>query len=535
MTKHTMTTRRTLLRAGTLAGIGGLAAPALILPREAQTQTRGGTLNTIINPEPPVLVLGVNFQGPTLIVGSKIYQGLLAFDFNLNPQPMLAKSFTKSPDGTTYTFNLQENVKWHDGRPFTADDVIFSITKFLMELSPRSRPVYQRITEASAPNPHTVVFKLNAPFEPFPLIFDVTNSPMVPKHLYDGTDYRNNPNNQTPVGTGPFRFQEWRRGNYIHLTRFQDYWKPGQPYLENIYYRIIPDSQSRATALQSGQVQMTTAGDIEPFDVPRFQQMANLNVDTRGWEMFAPLSWIEMNNRHEQLKDARVRRALAMALDRDFIVQRLWFGVGKPATSPIASATRFHDPSVRLPAYNPREAMQLLDAAGLRAGAGGVRTRLKFLNLPYGEVWTRLGEYIRQAFAQIGVQLEMESTDAGGWVRRLGQWEYELTPNFVFQYGDPTLGVQRTYISSNIQRVPFSNTAGYSNPRVDELFARAASAAETEQRRAAFSEAQKILAEDMPLLWLLELRFPTIHDRRVRNVITGGTGVHFPYDDVSIG
>src|SRR5882724_11981109 len=229
--------RRTLLTTA-------LAAPALILPRalraQAPTQAaprRGGTLNMILNPEPPVLVLGVNNQGPTLAAASKIYQGLLRYDFRLEPQPELAKSWTLSPDGTTYTFQLQENVKWHDGRPFTADDVVFSISKFHMELSPRSRAIFQRITEVTATGPTTVVIKIREPFEPFLLMFDVTATAIVPKHIYDGSDYRNNPANATPIGTGPFKFNEWRRGNYVHLTRFPEYWRAGQPYLDEIYYR----------------------------------------------------------------------------------------------------------------------------------------------------------------------------------------------------------------------------------------------------------------------------------------------------------
>ncbi len=528
-----------LRRRDFLAAAGAsLAAPAVLGPSESLAQgtpRRGGTLNMILNPEPPVLVLGVNNQGPTLAAASKIYEGLLRYDFQLRPQPALAKSWTVSPDGTLYTFNLQENVKWHDGRPFTADDVVFSIGKFHMELSPRARAILQRITEIAAPNATTVTMKLREAFEPFLLMFDVTATAIVPKHVYDGTDYRNNPANATPIGTGPFKFNEWRRGNYIHLTRFADYWKPGQPYLDDIYYRIIPDSASRGLALQSGQVQLTQSNDIEPFDVPRFQQMPNLMVETRGWEYYGPLSWIEVNHRVQPLGDVRFRRALSLAIDRNFILNRLWFGVGKVATGAFSSATRFHDPNTRLDAYNPREAAAMLDAMGLRPDAQGVRARLKFLHLPYGEVWTRLGEYLRQAFAQIGVQLTMESVDAGAWARRLAEWDYELSINFVYQWGDPTLGVERTYVSSNIQRVTFTNTGGYSNPQVDALFERGRTAVRAEDRQTAFSELQRLLVAEVPQIWLMELAFPTIYDRRYKDVIVGGTGVQASFGDVYIG
>ena len=529
-----MTTARTLGRRTMLAGTA--AAPALMTLAEARAQgvapRRGGLLNTIITPEPPLLILGVNNQGPTLIVASKIYQGLLSVTPTLEPIPVLARSWTRSEDGLTYTFVLQQGVKWHDGRDFSAEDVIFSIMKFHMEVNPRARAILQRIDRAEAPDAHTVRFTLKAPFEPFLLIFDVTGCAIVPRHIYEGTDFRNNPANATPIGTGPFRFAEWQRGNFIRLVRNETYWREGQPFLDGITWRVVPDSQSRALALQTGQVQMTTSNDIEPFDVPRFQAQPNLQVALNGWEYFSPLSWIEINHRLDTLKDARFRRAMAHAVDRNFIAQRLWFGMGKPATGPIASTTRFYDPAAQMPAFNPREAIAILDGMGLRPNAQGIRASFRMLQLPYGEVWNRLSEYLRQAMRQVGIEVTLESTDVAGWVRRLANWEYETTINFVYQWGDPTLGVERTYVTSNIQRIAFTNTAGYSNPEVDRLFEAARNAGDANERRRFFSEVQKKLVEDVPLVWLMELAIPTIHDRRLQNVITTGTGVHKSFDDV---
>ena len=512
------------------------ATPVLMSVQDALAQgitpRRGGTLQTILSPEPPVLQIGVNQQGPTLVAAPKIFQGLLTFSPTLEPLPVLAKSWTISPDGKEYVFSLQENVKWHDGRPFTADDVVFSITKFHMELAPRARAIFSLIETCEARGPHTVRIVLKQPFQPFLLMFDATACAIVAKHLFDGTDYRTAPAVQRLIGTGPFKFTEWQRGNFIRLDRFDDYWKPGQPYLDTIIYRIIPDSQSRRLALETGQVQITQGSDIEPFDIPALRQRPNLNVNTAGWEYFSPLSWIELNHRVAPLNDPKVRRALSMAIDRNFIVNRLWFGVGKPATNPVASTTRFHDTNAKIAAFNVAQANALLDEAGHRRNAQGVRFTLKHIVLPYGEIWSRLSEYLRQAFRQVGVQLELESTDAGSWARRVGNWEYETTINFVYQFGDPTLGVERTYVSTNIQRVTFTNTGGYANPRVDALFQQARNAAAAPDRQRAFSEVQRLLCEEVPQIWLMELAFPTIHDRRVNNVITSALGVHRSFDDV---
>jgi peptide/nickel transport system substrate-binding protein len=438
-----------------------------------------------------------------------------------------------SDDKLAYTFHLQDNVKFHDGQPMTADDVIFSITKFHTELSPRARPIFAKIKSAIAPDPQTVVLTLDAPFEPFMLMFDVTACAIVPKHIYDGTDYRTNPANQKPIGTGPFQFVEWQRGNFIRMKRFEDYWKPGQPYLDEIIYRIIPDSQSRALALQTGQVQMTQANDIEPFDVPRFKAMPNLEVELKGWEYASQLSWIEINHRVKPLDDVRVRQAISHALDRNFILNRLWFGIGKVATGPIASTTKFYDPAVaKLQAYDPKKANELLDAAGLKPDSKGVRFTIKQLSLPYGEVWTRLSEYFRTALRQVGIEVVLETTDAGAWARRIGDWDYETSTNFLSQYGDPTLGVERSYVSSNIKKITFTNTGGYSNPKVDELFATARNSADPAVRQQAFSEAQKILCDEVPQIWLMELAWPTIHEKKLHNVITSAMGPNACFDNV---
>jgi len=512
------------------------AGPVLMRAQDAMAQgvapRRGGTLQTILSPEPPVLQIGVNNQGPTLVLAPKIFQGLLTFSPTLEPIPVLAKSWTISPDGKEYVFRLQENVKFHDGRPMTADDVVFSIMRFHMELAPRARAIFSLIETCEATDPHTVRIVLKQAFQPFLLMFDVSACAIVAKHLFDGQDFRNAPAVQRPTGTGPFKFTEWQRGNFIRLDRFDDYWKPGQPYLDTVIYRIVPDSQSRRLALETGQVQLTQASDIEPFDIPALRQRQNLVVNTAGWEYFSPLSWIELNHRVAPLNDPRVRKAMSMAIDRNFIVQRLWFGVGKAATNPIASTTRFHDANQRIAAFNVREANALLDAAGLRANAQGIRATIKHIVLPYGEIWSRLSEYLRQAMRQIGIQLELESTDAGSWARRVGNWEYESTINFVYQFGDPTLGVERTYVSSNIQRVTFTNTGGYSNPQVDALFQTARTSPAAADRQRAFSEVQRILCDEVPQIWLMELAFPTVHERRLNNVITTGLGVHTSFDDV---
>ena len=267
----------TIRRAALLSAL----AVSLVLPGAAIAQTRGGTLTAIVQPEPPILMLGLNQQGPTQYVAGKIYQGLLTYDENLKPLPSLAKAWKVSPDGLTYTFELQTGVKWHDGKPFSSEDVVFSMDKFLRTVHPRARLVINKYVESiNAPDASTVVIKLKEPFAPFLSIFVVDNMPMVPKHIYEGTDFATNPANQTPIGTGPFKFKEWKKGSYIILTRNNDYWKPNLPYLDEIIFKVIPDAASRAVAFEKSDVNVLRGGDVDNVEVKRLRALPNVEMTT---------------------------------------------------------------------------------------------------------------------------------------------------------------------------------------------------------------------------------------------------------------
>ena len=461
----------------TAAMLAAGAAIPLGITRAAG-QTKGGTLNTIIQPEPPILVTAFNQQQPTLTLGGKIYESLLKYGADLKPMPGMAQSWEISPDGLTYTFKLFPGITFHDGKPMTSEDVVFSCMKVLTETHPRARQNFARVASAEAPDPLTVVFKLKQPFAPFLGCFDCTSAPIVPKHIYEGTEFRKNPMNDKAIGTGPFKLKEWVRGSHVHLVRHDGYYRKDEPYLDEIIYRIIPDGASRALALENGTVQLVQWSDVEFFDVQRFKSQKNLEFTTKGYEYFAPHQWLEMNNRVAPMNDKRFRQAIMHLIDRDAMNKRIYFGNAKVATGPISSKTRFYDGKVKRYEFSVEKATALLDEMGLKPGANGKRAELKYLVPPYGEVYQRAGEFFRQSFSKAGIDLVLVGTDMAGWAEKVGNWDYEMTQNLLYQLGDPALGVARTYISSNIKKgILFSNTQGYSNPEVDRLFEEAAARA----------------------------------------------------------
>ncbi|WP_243457672.1 ABC transporter substrate-binding protein [Ottowia testudinis] len=498
----------------------------------AQAQTAGGVLTAIVQPEPPMLMLGLNQQGPTQYVASKIYQGLLTYDAQLKPLPSLAKAWNISPDNLTYTFELQPGVKWHDGKPFTAADVVFSVDKFLREMHPRARPVINKYLEsAKAPSPTTVEFKLKEPFSPFLSAFVVDNMPMVPKHIYEGTDFRTNPANQTPIGTGPFKFKEWKKGSHIVLTKNPDYWKKGQPYLDEIVFRVIPDAASRAVAFEKGDVQVLRGGDVDNVDIKRLKALPGVESTTKGWEMYGPLAFMIFNERKPPFDNVKVRQAVMHAMNRKFIVDNILFGMGKVATGPIASSTMFYDKNVPNFEFNLKKARALIAESGVNVGA----TPVKLVAFPYGSSWDRLGEYTKQSLEQIGFKVDLVATDAGGWAKRTGDFDFDLTFNFTYQFGDPALGVARHFMSTNIIKgSPFVNNQGYVNKKVDELFTTAAAARQPDLRQKLYSELQQILVQDVALGYLFELEYATLSRGNVKNLVTTGIGLNESFDSVYI-
>jgi peptide/nickel transport system substrate-binding protein len=493
-------------------------------------QTSGGGLVSIVQPEPPLLNLALNQQLPTGMVAGKIYESLLDFDFDLSPKPQLAESWERSEDGLTYTFHLVKNAKWHDGTPFTAADVVFSCAVMLPEVHPRARTNFARCESITAPDDHTVVFRLRQPFGPFLLSFETSSCPIVPKHIYEGSDYRNNPANDLPIGTGPFRFNEWVRGAHIHLLANEDYYREGLPHLTEIWYRVMPDAASRAAALETGEVQIAQFGDVETFDVARLAALPTLEMTTKGYEFYSPVLWYELNLRKAPFSDLRFRKAMMHLLDRQFIVDRIMFGLAAPASGPIASTTKYYSPDVNAYPLDIAAANAFLDEMGLMPDANGTRVTIQFLVAPYAETWIRLAEYFREAMKAGGIEVVLNSTDVAGWGKSVGNWEYEVTVNMLYQFGDPAFGVSRSYISSNIrQGVLFSNTQGYSNPEVDRLFEAAAAATDEEARQALYTEVQKLLVDELPVLWMTEQRYPTIYDNRLQDLIVSAIGVNGNY------
>ena len=456
-----------------------------------------------------------------------IHEALLLFDWQFKPHPNLARAFEMSPDGLTYTFHLRDDVTWHDGVKFTAHDVAFSCGTMLPQLNPRSRNAFSHIASITTPDAYTVVFKLKEPFNAFLMALMASSAPMMPAHIYEGTNFRTNPYNFKPIGTGPFKFAEWKRGEYIHLARNEHYWREGQPGMDGIYFRLCATPEQRLVAMETGAVDIAMADDIDTVVSSRLRSHPDIVTRTDAYYGTAEIAIMEANMRRWPFTDRRARAAFLHAVDREFLVKAINFGEGKVAHGPIPSTAPYYDEKVltKYP-YDPARARALLDEMGCKAGPDGVRHRFGIMLTPDGGgAWTRIGHYIKQCLAEVGLMAQLEATDWPTQSRRSGNWEFDTDTNAYGEYGDPAIGTSRFYVSSNIRKgVPLTNLQGYINPEVDRLFVQAAVAVSHEEAQRCYSRLQQILSHDVAMLWLFD-RYPLFfHNKRLKNVIRGPNG-----------
>jgi peptide/nickel transport system substrate-binding protein len=511
-----------------MLGRRSVLGAALAFPAQAYAvPSRGRIINAMMTDEPATLCYPLFNTRLTQEICGNINESLLLFDWQFNPHPNLARAFEMSADGLTYTFHLRPDVQWHDGVRFTARDVVFSCGTMLPQVNPRSRNAFSHVASVMAKDAYTVVFQLKEPFNAFLLSLMASSAPMMPAHIYEGSDFRTNPFNFKPIGTGPFKFAQWKRGQFIHLTRNENYWRPGQPGMDGIYYRVCPTPEQRMVAMETGAIDLAMADDIDT--VVNSRMVANPNIVARAdaYNGTGEITVMELNMRRWPFGDRRFRAAFLHAIDREFLVKGIQFGLGKVAHSPIPSTAPYHDDKVLTKyEYNPAKARALLDEMGLKPKLGGVRHRFGIMLAPDGGgAWTRGAQYIKQALAEVGLAAELEATDWPTQSRRSGNWEFDCDCNSYGEYGDPAIGTSRFFLTSNIRKgVPLTNLQGYSNPEVDRLFGKAAVAITRQEAQAHYSRLQQILTHDVAMLWLYERNPMLFHNKRLKNVVTGPNG-----------
>lgn len=457
-------------------------------------------------------------------VAGLIYNGLIKYDKNLKIVGDLAESYLVSPDGLTITFKLRRNVTWHDGKPFTSRDVLYT---YRVIIDPKTPTAYsedfKQVAAVTAPDEHTVVVRYARPYAPSLASWRVA---ILPSHLLEGQDITRSPLARKPVGTGPFRFAEWVAGQKIVLEANKDYFE-GRPYLDRYVFRLIPDTSTMYMELKAGgidQMGLTPVQFARQTDSSRFKSAFNkYRYPSNGY------LYLGYNLRHPTFKDTRVRRAITAAINKQELIQGVLFGMGQKANGPMIPGRWAHNPNVKDIAYDPAYARQLLAEAGWQAGPDGFLQKdgkpLRFTILTNQGNQQRLmtAQIIQQRLKQVGIDVRIRVVEWAAFLKEFidkGNFEVVLLAWLTSQ--DPDM--YDIWHSSKTKPGEL-NFIGYNNPEVDRLLEEGRSTFDIEKRKQAYYRIQDILAEEQPYTFLYVPDALPVVSSRIRGIEPAPAGI----------
>lgn len=511
-----------------------LLAAALPLPVSAQEQAkRGGTLVIGSTQTPRHLNGAVQSGIATAMPSTQIFASPLRFDDKWNPQPYLAESWKLADDGKSLTLKLRKNAVFHDGQPVTSADVAFSI--MAIKANHPFQTMFGPVEKVDTPDPYTAIIRMSVPHPAIILAMSPALCPILPKHIYgDGQDLKAHPRNSTDVvGSGPFKVTEFKPGQRIVLERFDKFFLPGKPYLDKLILTITPDAASLLLGFERGDLQMLPFVS-PPTDLKRLAANKNVTLTAKGYEGIGPLNWLAFNTAKKPLSDVVVRKAIATSIDKNFITKALMGGFAQVADGPIVASSPFAVPDLVKYPLDLKKAGEMLDAAGYKAGANGERFKLTIDYLPGADDQQKnVAEYVRGQLKKVGIMVEVRaSADFPSWAKRLASHDFDLSMDLVFNWGDPVIGVARTYLSTNIKPIIWTNTQSYNNPKVDDLLNSAGNILDPTKRRAYYAAFQKIVTDELPIDFINVVPYHTATNKRVGNVPMTIWGPMSPFDEV---
>jgi peptide/nickel transport system substrate-binding protein len=520
--------RRTLLKGAVAAGAFVASRPAVVRAADEKTLVISQQADpTGLDPE---AVLN-NSSG---FVMATLYDGLVNYKSGtVEVGPGLAENWDVSDDGMTYTFHLRKGVSFHDGTPFNAQTFVQGLDR-LKKGDPHSiyntGPVesyidftYGAVDSYKAVDDSTVAFHLKRAFAPFlTSLAMVWNGVVSPEAAIKfGKDFRNN-----PVGTGPFIFKEWRRNDQVILEANKSYWG-GQPKVDRLIFKINPDAQASLLALRQGDVHILA--DVSSQLVPAIRSNSDLLLMTQPG---LAISGMGMPFDVAPFTDKRVRQALNYAIDRDAIDKSLFQGLAVPMTSPLPEAQWSFDPSLKGYPYDPEKAKSLLAGAGL---PNGFKAELLTYNSArgYNSAGPELAVAMQGYLQKIGVTVSIQKAEMGSYLSQIRSGKYQgmFMVGWTGDNGDPDNFLYELFSSDNI---PVGDTSRYKNPDVDAALRKAQEESDHDKRVALYQQAQKMILDDAPWVFINSLKQARAASKRVQGYVLNPTQMFFGMEKVSL-
>ncbi len=419
-----------------------------------------------------------------------IFTGLTKHDENSKVVPDLAENWTFDESTNTYTFHLKKGVKWHDGKEFTGEDVKFTIEAIKNpENNSEISTNYGEIKNVEVVDPYTVKLHLD---KPCIAILDYLSVGMLPKHLLEGKDISNDPFNQSPIGTGPYKIGKWEMGQYIELSANSDYYN-GKPKIDKVVFKILLDEKVRAMQLKSGEIDLA---QLEPKDISVFEGEKGIKLYK---EKTADYRGIMYNFKKEIFKDKNIIKALNYATNRQEIIDSVLDGMGKVAYGPLQMGA-YNNENVEKYDFNVEKAKEILAQDGWKAGSDGIlekngqKLSFKLTCFEGDPVRINMANVASQNFKAIGVDAKVDIQPEVDWAN---------LDAFLIGWGSPFDPDDHTYkVFHSSQIEAGMNLNSYSNPKVDELLHQARTTLKDEERKDYYMEFQKELALDPPFTFI---------------------------------
>jgi peptide/nickel transport system substrate-binding protein len=516
------------------AGCARDADPALdgASPSASATPAYGDTFIDSLLGNVSSLIPTITSDGASHTVGDQIYSGLVGVDKDLNFIGELAQSWEFSKDCRDLTFRLRPGVKWHDGQPFTADDVVFTWQTIIDPKVPSPyKSEYEKVESVRADGPDVVRIHYSQPFAKA-----LTNwaTAMLPKHLLEKYvqegRIREAPQNwAAPVGTGPYRFKELRSGEKIVLVANPDYWE-GRPYISRIVFRIIPSQATTFLELKAKGVDATTLTALQ------YKRQTDYRAFERAYTKFRHpgngYTYVGFNLKDPRFADRRVRQAFAHAINKREVIDGVRLGLAREATGPYKPGTWVYTDKVKTYPYDMAKARQLLAEAGWKPRDGdGLLTKdgkpfaFELLTNQGNDERKRVAEIVQAQLRELGVAVEIRTLEWAALLKEhikkrkfeaivLG-WGIGIDPDqFVVWHSSQTGPDQLNHIS-------------YANPEVDRMLEMGRTTCLREERVKYYHRIQELLAEDLPLIFLYFPDVLPVVASRVHGIDPGPNGIRY--------
>ena len=493
-----------------LAALAGAAA-------RGETPRAGGTLRAVFSADPPTLDPAHATDTTSSAVIRQVFDGLLELDETLTPVPALARSVRVSPDGRAYTFALRPGVRFHNGRELRAADVTYSFERAARGKRPW---VFEKITGARdftkgaagalagvrVVDDLTVEVRLDRPFAPFLHLMAYDAAAIVPREEVEkrGSGFASH-----PVGTGAFRFVSWRRDDQVVLERFPGHFRGPAP-LERVVFRIIPAEITRFNEYRAGQLDLT---DIPTGQCRSVQADPQLRGEAAVWPTLGTHG-LRFNVEKPPFSDARLRRALAHAIDPTIVVERLLEGCVHPARGILPPALPGYSPAVRRLPLDRERAKRLLAEAGYPGGRGLGPIAFNFNT---GDLNQRIAEVLQAQLREIGVALELRRLDWAAHIKVVDDGSAVFfRQGWIADYPDPENFLTVLFHSRNIGAA--GNTSRYRNPAVDRLLDEADAMASGPARFGRYHQAEQTIVDDAAWISLYHYSSRALVKRHVKGL-----------------